>query len=56
MTNEERAELDEALANQARYKAALESIIALYNDDPDDLETMDAGIKIAMDAIARKTR
>jgi hypothetical protein len=34
---------------------ALEAIIAKFNENPDDLETMDAGIKIAEAAIAKAT-
>lgn len=33
--------------------AALHAIVAKFESDPDDLETMDAGIKIARAAIAK---
>lgn len=35
--------------------AALHAIIAKFESDPDDLETMDAGIAIARAAIAKAT-
>lgn len=35
-----------------RLLAALREIVALYEADPDDLETMDKGAKIAREAVA----
>lgn len=46
---------DELLDTVAELLEALNRICKLYESDPDDLETMDKGIKIALAAINKAT-
>lgn len=46
----------ELYATAPEFLQSMRKMLAKYGSDPDDLETMDAGIKIARAAIAKSTK